>query len=281
MVARTQEVVEERDSEDEIKIRSSEILRMSIPSDILVGKTQTQVQSQANEPTSLNPMSNSLDATERLEEKLERYLETLDLYESSQKQIGESFKNGFLDLSRGKMALATSSGGSWRGSTLVHDMWDNRMKKCFKVKVEKSEGPADSTSRFKLEKVEMAQEAVKKKNVEEKAQVEDSNLRRRKGKDSELKWQMTASTSDPVISSQEDKEKDKKPPLPPNPLYQFGGLPPAKLRTSQAHFQQAIASLIGSEEKQGSINLRFKLEELEAEIEQIRREMKGEEILSR
>lgn len=257
-----------RNSVDEMRVDGEGVLRLSIPEELSGGNTsstpQHQTESQTHQtqstPGSITKASNS-GISAQLDQALETYLKTLDLYTSSQEKIADSFTKGFLDLSRGKMALATSSGGMWRGASLVHDMWDARMKSNWKVNVD--DRREEEGLRFGLMKLEL--------ETPKQAELKETNLRRRKGVKEEEK-------SEAREKDKGDDEEEKQPPIPPNPLYQFGGLPPAKLRSSQTHFQQSIRTmLVGESGEDSLINLKLRLEELEEEIGNLR-ERAGQEL---
>jgi hypothetical protein len=181
---------------------------------------------------------------------LERYLDLLDEYFESKKQISDDLMKGHFQLSKARMQLGRL--------TSLNDGWDARMKSSWAVKMQ-------NNGQIELEQVQPSNDVDKDAEgvlIEEKG---ESSLRRRKAAQIEIHAGEIMKESD---KEEKEKVETKKKGQAYDPLYQFTALPPPSLRQAQSSFSTALTHLIDGRGPKSLLQIQSEMKDLEEMIEQ-------------
>ncbi|CAD6885176.1 unnamed protein product [Tilletia laevis] len=248
---------------------SAPILRMDIPAELSASTVlppSLAASADLSNPRS-KPTTTMRTPHENLDDLLKRYLDLAATYHALRTRSAKHFAQGHIDLVRARMQV-----GGWNLAKLGKDGWDARLAAQTQVRAvwvnKEREGQEEESSRLlgfetftprpSTDEGDEEKEGVQPYLIDE--DDAPAVLRhRRKPKATSDDATAAETDKDGGNKHQEDedkKEKEKKdgngddkkakrPPLPPDPLYQFAALPPPSLRSAKSHFEKALSLSIG------------------------------------
>ncbi|KAE8267539.1 hypothetical protein A4X09_0g4804 [Tilletia walkeri] len=254
---------EEKSSQQKIK---TQILCMDLPAELSASSIlPTSLAASADlskSKSKLKDGSKTLSAQEHLDHLLGQYLDLAASYHDLRLRSGQHFAQGHLDLVRARMQV-----GGWNLAKLGKDGWDARLAAQTQVRArvvkDGEEVSSDRLVGFETFSPSLVGSEGEGEKDEVKPYVIDegdasAGLRQRRKQKTEADDAGTTESKEVTEEKEQDQDKDddekkkdgdgrksKRPPLPPDPLYQFAALPPPSLRSAKNHFEQALVLSLG------------------------------------